>query len=161
MAANNTLVEFSPLCVVPPDSGYARFGVRNNHPLLYFGHTGVNESGFFSAVMPHYYGGNGINVNIVWSSTTGSIGYCKWNGALERFTGNADLKSSHFLDIRSVSGEAPATSGLIQYLNLPLTGIYSTGILAGEMFRFMIQRDGTQNSMSGDAELYFLEFKEA
>lgn len=161
MSSGNTIVEFSPLCVIPPDSNYARFGVRNNHPVLYFGHTGVNESGFFSAIMPHYYSGRGINVNIAWSSLTGSIGYCKWNGALERFTGNADLKTSHFLNSNSVSGQAPLSSGLIQYLNLPLTGIYSTGILPGELFRLMIQRDGLQNSMSGDAELYFLELKEA
>ena len=162
MSAGNTIIEFSPLCCVPPDFGYARFGVRNDHPVLYFGHTGtVNESGFFSAIMPHYYSGRGMNVNIAWSSSTGSIGYCKWNGALERFTGNSDLKTSHFLGIQSASGEAPASSGLIQYLNLPMTGIYCTGLLPGELFRFMIQRDGTQNSMSGDAELYFLEFKEA
>jgi hypothetical protein len=42
-----------------------------------------------------------------------------------------------------------------------MTGIYSTGIQPGEMFRLMFQRDNIQNSLSGDVELYFLELREA
>lgn len=161
MSQGNTLIEFSPLCYAPPVSGYARLGIRNDHPLLYFSSTGLAESGFFSAVMPSYYSSRGINVNMAWSSLTGTVGYCKWNAAIERLSGNADLKVSNFGAIQTTSGQAPASSGLIQYLNLSMTGIYSTGLVSGEMFRLMIQRDVTVNSMSGDAELYFLELKEA
>lgn len=161
MSQGNTLIEFSPLCMSPPVSGYARFGVRNDHPLLYFTSTGIAESGFFSAVMPSYYSSRGINLNVAWSSLTGTDGYCKWNAAIERLSGNADMKISNFGAIQTNSGQAPSASGLIQYLTIPMTGIYSTGIQPGEMFRLMFQRDNVQNSLSGDAELYFLELKEA
>lgn len=162
MASGDTLVLFYAVNNEPPSSSYATPDTRNGRPCLDF--DGITqETAIFSAVMPRNYSGGGVGIYIHHAATSGTTGTIGWVVDFER-VGNrvldTDVDSFGPSQIVQATTVSP-TGGQIDILYTTMvdgTGINNTS--AGEMFRFRIKRDVTNDNCASDAELYAVELKE-
>ena len=162
MATGDTLLILKPQANIPPSTNYATLDQRNGHLVLDFDAT-TNESAIFDCVMPRNYAGGGITVYIHYAMSSATSGDIDWDVAFERIGDQQqDVDSDSFATAQSVNTTTvPATSGLVDIVNIAFTdGAQMDSVAIGESFRLKITRDATNDTATGDAELFGIELKE-
>lgn len=162
MAANETLAIWEALGGIPPAAAAATFDTRNGHVVLDFD-ADANETVYFESVMPKHYAGGSLAMKLHWMATSATSGNVRWSAAFERLEANGpDLDANDFQTAAAANGAANATSGKLTVTTLTLTAL--DGAAAGDAFRIAVTRvanDGTNDTMTGDAELLAVELVEA
>lgn len=165
MASGNTLLLFTPQQSEPPASNMATLDTRNAHLVADFDDT-TDETLYFKGVMPQHYGGGGVTAYIHYAMTSATTGKIRWDVAFERIgDGQQDIDSDGFASAQSVNVAAvPGTSGHVDIVTIAFTnGAQMDSVAAGEGFRIEIERkpsDTTNDTASGDAELFAIELRE-
>ncbi|MEX2091836.1 MAG: hypothetical protein WD971_04120, partial [Pirellulales bacterium] len=122
----------------------------------------ANESSHFSAVLPKHYAGGSVACKLHWMATSATSGNVRWSAAFERLeAGGPDLDSNGFQTAVEATAAANGTSGKLTATALTLTAL--DGAVAGDAFRIVVTRvanDGTNDTMTGDAELVQVELVE-
>lgn len=163
MANGDTLLIFTPHACEPPGSNPATLDLRNRRPVLDFDGS-ANESAVFSGVMPRHYAGGGVVVALHYAMSTATSGDVDWDFAWERIGDEQlDVDSDSFAAAKSANDNpVPAVSGHVDVVAVPFSdGPEMDGVAAGEGFRLKVIRDAASDSAAGDAELYFIEIREA
>lgn len=163
MASGDSLVAFTPQANEPPASNFATLDTRNQHPVLDFDGT-TNESAVFSAIMPQHYAGSGVTVYLHYAMTSATTGDVDWDVAFERIGDQQqDIDSDGFATVQSVDNTTvPGTSGNVDIVSVAFTdGAQMDSVAVGEGFRVKVTRDAASDTASGDAELRFVEIREA
>jgi hypothetical protein len=162
MAANETLAIWEAIGGIPPSSSAATLDVRNGHVVADFD-ADANESIYFVSVLPKHYAGGSIACKLHWMATSATSGNVRWSAAFERLeAGSPDLDSNGFQTAVEATGAANAASGKLTVTSLTLTAL--DGAVAGDAFRIAVTRvanDATNDTMTGDAELFAVELVEA
>ena len=140
------------------------FDFRNGIPVLDFGPS-VSTKSEFSFVVPHHYDSGGGTITIGWMASTATSGDVSWLVDFIRVTDDAtDLDTANFVNVGSVIATAPNISGEVDYAAVPSasTAFMSPDIEVGDYIRVRVRRGGSAgaDTMSGDAELLFVEIKE-
>ena len=161
MAANDTLAIWEAIGGTPPASAAATLDMRNGHVVLDFD-ADTNESSYFSSVLPTHYAGGNMACKLHWMATSATSGNVRWSAAFERLEANGpDLDSNGFQTAVEAKAAANGTSGKLTVTTLTLSAL--DGAAAGDAFRIAITRvanDGTNDTMTGDAELMRVELVE-
>jgi hypothetical protein len=162
MAANETLAVWEAIGGAPPATAAATVDVRNSHVVLDFD-ADANETAYFCSVLPKHFAGGNIACKLHWMATSGTSGNVRWSVAFERLeAGGPDLDANGFQAAVEATGAANAVSGTLTVTTLTLTAL--DGAVAGDAFRIAVTRvanDGTNDTMTGDAELLLVELVEA
>lgn len=160
MASGDTLAVFTTLSAIPPSSNFATHDTRGTHPVLDFDAT-TNESTIFAGVMPQHYDGGGVTVYITFGMSSATSGDVDWDVAFEDAT-TEDMDADSFAAVNSVDNTTvPATSGQKTTASVAFTdGADMDSVGAGDKFRIQITRDATNDTASGDAELWSVEIRE-
>ncbi len=159
-SGTKTIAVFTPRDNQPPASNFATLDTRNSVAVLDFDDA-TNESAVFVGVIPE--GAvltSGLYVFIHWTATSGTSGQVKWGAQFER--GNTDLDSDSFDTATDNFSSTSGTNGVIMVTGMTCTDI--DGLTAGDTFRIRIYRDaadGTNDTLSGDAELVTVEVRTA
>jgi hypothetical protein len=162
MASGDTLAIFTPQQNEPPASNYATLDTRNAHLVLDFDDT-TNETAVFKGVMPQNYDGGGFTVRIFYALTSATTGDTDWDAGFERVADSIqDIDSDGFAAVNSVdTTTVPGTSGHVDVVSITFSdGADADSVTAGDGFRIKITRDATNDSASGDAELWAVEVQE-
>jgi len=166
MASGDTLLVFTPGAASFPSSNAPTIDTRNNHMVLDFDDT-TQETCYFTGVLPRHYGGGGLTILLVWMAETATTGNVEWETAIERHQDDVtDLDSDSFATAQASGAVACASvSGEPQYTetNTHTSGAQMDSLAAGESFRLSVARDaddGTNDTMTDDAELMRVEIKE-
>lgn len=149
-------MQFGPLDNEAPSANYATLDTRNLHPVLDFD-AGTDESAVFTGILPPYYSGGGISVEIFWSATSATSGNVVWNAAIERIDlSGLDIDADSFASAQTVTTAAPGTSGMVVKSTITFSnGAQMDSLAADEPFRLKVTRDADNGSdtMTGDAEI--------
>jgi len=168
MASGDTLCTFFPADGEPPSSNYATPDTRNGVLVLDFDDT-TQESMEFAGFMPRHYAGGGITITLGWMATDTTVTphNCVWEAAFKSVSDDADdLDSKAFAAVNHTGAVAEASaSGEVAYDTITFTdGADMDSVAAGEYFRLIVARDSDDtnatDSLTGDAELVFIEIKE-
>lgn len=163
MASGDSLVLFTPAMSEPPASNYATFDTRNTVLVLDFDDS-TDETVYFRGLMPRAYAGGGVTVTIGWAATSAITGNCIWDVAFMSISDDADdIDTKAFAAVNSVTDAAASASGEVAYPTVTFTdGVDMDSVAAGEYFMLSVTRDAdnVSDTMTGDAELVFVEIKE-
>ncbi len=161
-SGTKTIRVFSPNDNEPPSSNYATLIYRNNHPALAFDTT-TQETAIFRGRIPE--GSvmtSGLTVYVQWAATSATSGTIGWDVSFERLVDSGqDLDSDNFgtaqtITAATVSGTSGVT--LVTSVNFSQAQL-PTSLAAGDMYRVRIRRDVTNDTATGDAELYQVEVR--
>jgi hypothetical protein len=159
--ANITLAVWEAIASAPPASAGATLDVRNGRVVVDFDADSV-ESTHFASVLPKHYAGGNIQCMLHWMATSATSGNVRWRAAFERLeAGGPDLDANDFQSSAEATGAANGTSGKLTVTSITLTALDSA--VAGDAFRIAITRvanDATNDTMTGDAELFMVELVE-
>jgi len=159
-AGTDTFLIRSPLQNEPPASAFATLDTRNSIPCLDFD-AAADESAIFSGFAPEAIVlTSGIITRIVWAATSATSGNVRWRVKFERRT--TDQDSDSWDTATEATDAANGTSGICTVTEITCTTIDS--IVAGDSFRVCVTRvgtDGTNDTMTGDAELFGFELRAA
>jgi hypothetical protein len=167
MAADDTLIVFTPASATLPSSAFATFDVTAaGHLVLDFDDT-ANESVFFVGVMPGQYDGTSdIEVVLGWKLTTFGAGSqtVEWEVSWYRIADDADSNDSYTFAASQVPSGNPvaqaSATGELSYDVVTFTNAQADGIQPNEHFVLKVARDAAQGTASpGDAELAFVEVR--
>ena len=168
MASGDTLIVLTPLHNEPPASAFATLDTRNGFACLDFNDT-TDEEAIFRCVMPRHYGGGGLTITLGWAATDVTVTphNVVWQVDLWRVANDADdIDSPAFVGLNTSGAVAEASaSGELSYDTVTFTdGADMDSIAVGEMFFLKVRRDADDtsgtDSLTDDAELYFIEVKE-
>ena len=159
-AGTDTFCIRSPLENQPPASAFATLDTRNSIPCLDFD-AAADESAIFSGFAPEAIVlTSGIIARIVWAATSATSGNVRWRVKFERRT--TDQDSDSWDTATEATDATNGTSGICETCEITCTTIDS--IVAGDSFRVCVTRvgtDGTNDTMTGDAELFGFELRAA
>lgn len=158
-----TLARFTPACNEAPAANFATLDTRNGHPVLDFD-ADADESAIFSGIMPNDYRGTGVVVYIHYAMTSAETNTIDWDASFERIGDQQlDIDGDSFAAVNSVDDTTvPGTAGLVDIVAISFTdGADMDSVAAGEGFRLKITRDAVNDDATGDAELLYVEIKEA
>ncbi len=150
-----------------PVKCFATFNTINNVPVIDFDDT-VNEVAIFVGVMPEHYAGGGLTITLALAgaAATGDVSFA---GMIRSFTDDVDnLLHTSFnawgTRQDNTAIDAPSVIGELTYDDLTFTsGAQMDSLAAGEFFQLLIMRDAqdsTNDDMSGDASLVYVDIKE-
>lgn len=163
MASGDSLSKWGARACGLPSSNFATPDTRNSHDVLDFD-AGTDESALFTGVLDPAYDGGGVTVYLTWMASSATSGNCVWGAAFERIAANShDLDSDSFATANTATGAADGTSGEVTVTTIAFTsGAQMDSVAAGELFRLKVYRDADNGSdtMTGDAELLFVEIRE-
>jgi hypothetical protein len=148
-------LQWGPLVNEAPTSNYATLDSRNGHPTLDFDTT-TQEAAVFSGIIPADYTGAGITVSVYCALTSATSGTVGWLVSIERMdVSSLDTDADSFASAQTITATTvPGTSGQILKLSVNISsGANMDSLAAGEMFRIKIERDVTNDTAAGDAEL--------
>jgi hypothetical protein len=159
---SNTIAIWDAIGGAPPSSAGATLDLRNAHVVADFD-ADTNETLYFSAVLPSYYAGGNLQCKLHWMATAATSGNVRWRAAFERLeAGGPDLDANDFQTAAEATGAASSTSGKLTVTSITLSALDTA--VAGDAFRIAVTRganDGTNDTMTGDAELATVELLEA
>jgi hypothetical protein len=159
-SGTKTLAVFTPRHSSPPATLFATLDTRNSVAVLDFDDATI-ESAIFPSIIPEAADlASGLSVRITWMATTATTGNVRWRVALER--GNTEIDTDSFDTAAEGNGTATGTSGIPSTTSITLTAIDSVAV--GEPYRIRISRvgsDATNDTMTGDAELFAVEVRSA
>lgn len=161
-SGTKTIRVFGPSDNEPPSSNYATLIYRNNHPALAFDTT-TQETAIFRGRIPE--GSvmtSGLTVYVQWAATSATTGTIGWDVSFERLVDSGqDLDSDNFGTAQTITAATVSgTSGitLVTSVNFSQAQL-PTSLGAGDMYRIRIRRDVTNDTATGDAELYQVEVR--
>jgi hypothetical protein len=161
MATGDTLAKLLPLGYEPPASNYAQLALENAHPVLAFDQT-TQETAIWTEIMPNNYSAaTGITVKVWWTAQVTS-GNVQFLGSFERMDAGTDLDADSFAATQS-SGttNVPGTGGDPQVQTITFTaGAQVDSVVAGDVFRFRLQRDPATDTAAGDVSILAVEIRE-
>jgi len=159
-AGTDTFLIRDPTQNQPPASSFATLDTRNSIPCLDFD-AAADESAIFSGFAPEAIVlTSGIIARIVWAATSATSGNVRWRVKFERRT--TDQDSDSWDTATEATDATNGTSGICEVCEITCTTIDS--IVAGDSFRVCVTRvgtDGTNDTMTGDAELFGFELRAA
>jgi hypothetical protein len=166
MAADDTLIFFTPASSSPPASAFATLDTTAaDHLVLDFDDT-TTESIYFPGVMPGQYDGTSdLEVVLGWRfSTFVGSQTCDWEVSWYRIADDADTIASYTFAAAQVPAGNPVTeasaTGELDYAVVTFTNAQADGIQPNEHFVIKVSRDATGGTASpGDAELAFVELR--
>lgn len=144
----------------PPATAFATLDTRNSDANLDFDDATVESTVWREIINEGAVLTSGILCRIHWRSTTATTGNVRWRVEFER--GNTDIDADSFDTATEGTSAANGTSGISTTAEITCTTIDS--IVAGDAFRVRVSRvgnDGTNDTMSGDAELIAVELRAA
>lgn len=148
-------IECDVLLNRPPTSNFATLDSRNGQPCLDFD-ANTQEAAIWGKTLPASYGGNGITVSVTASLTSATSGTLGWLVSIERQDASGlDTDSDSFASAQTITATTvPGTSGQIITLSVNISnGANMDSLAAGERFRIKIERDVSNDTATGDAEL--------
>lgn len=154
-----TLARFTASDNNPPASSFATLDTRNSVLVLDFDDASVESAVFISQIPEGADLSSGISVRLYWMATSATTGNVRWRAEFE--ADGTDLDSDSFDTATEATGAANGTSGIETLTTFTCTTIDS--LAAGDRFRLKISRvgnDGTNDTMSGDAELVAVELQQ-
>lgn len=161
----STLITISNVhSYAPPTSNFATIDTRNSYKILDFDDTAV-EAAVFTLIMPQSYTGGSVMVIPHFAMASATTGNVVIESAFER-VGNEfhDIDSDSFATANSATISVPSTSGFVKSSSAitHTAGSQMDGVLAGELFRLRITRNGASGSdtATGDMELLAIEIRE-
>jgi hypothetical protein len=155
---SKTIATFTATQNQPPSASFATLDTRNSIAVLDFDDTAVESAIFLSIIPENTILTSGLAVYTTWTATSATTGNVRWRAEWMRC--NTDLDSNSFDTAVETNGTANGTSGITTTTLLSTTNI--DGLIAGNVFRLRISRvgnDGTNDTMSGDAELIAVEVR--
>jgi hypothetical protein len=164
MASGNSLCAFGPQDNEPTATDFATLDTRNAHPVLDFD-ASTSERAQFTNFLPRHYSNGGITCTLVWGGTSATTGFVVWRGEFERMAASdIDIDSDSFGTQIAATASCSAAAGQLSYTTLAFTAtqLDSLASSGAETFRFKLTRvaTATGDTMSGDAELVFMEMRE-
>lgn len=154
-----TLARFTAADNNPPASSFATLDTRNSLLVLDFDDASVESAVFVGQIPEGAVLTSGISVRLYWMATSATTGNVRWRAEFE--ADGTDLDSDSFDTATEATGAANGTSGIETLTTFTCTTIDS--LAAGDRFRLRISRvgnDGTNDTMSGDAELVTVELRQ-
>ncbi len=154
-----TLARFTASDNQPPASSFATLDTRNSVLVLDFDDASVESAVFVGQIPEGAVLTSGISVRLYWMATSATTGNVRWRAEFE--ADGTDLDSDSFDTSTEATGAANGTSGIETLTTFTCTTIDS--LAAGDRFRLRISRvgnDGTNDTMSGDAELVAIELRQ-
>lgn len=154
-----TLARFTAADNRPPASSFATLDTRNSLLVLDFDDASVESAVFVGQIPEGAVLTSGISVRLYWMATSATSGNVRWRAEFE--ADGTDLDSDSFDTSTEATGAANGTSGIETLTTFTCTTIDS--LAAGDRFRLKISRvgnDGTNDTMSGDAELIAVELRQ-
>lgn len=160
MASGNTLAALDALSSRPPSTNYPQIDLRNGHAVLDFDDT-TDETTRFALLLPSNFSGGDLLVRLAWTSTAATSGAVAWQAAAELQPSGFDLDADGFGAAASGSGAAPSNAGELVVTTITVSPGGSQA--AGDHLRLRVSRLATDagDTMTGDAELYAVEVREA
>jgi len=162
MASGDTLLIFTPLNNEPPSTYIATLDLRNNHPVLDLDDATWQDA-VFTAILPRAYSGGGLTVTVWFTMSSATSGNVMWDVFFERIGEVQDIDSDNFGGYLSKVQAVAGTCGVVAKAEIAFNdGAQMKNLLAGELFRLKVRRDGSDgnDTASGDAELLAVEIKE-
>ena len=152
-----TLISWTAQSGVPPNSAFAAFSTRNNHPIITF-QENITQEILFSGVMPQIYASSTpVLARITWAMSTTTSQSVKWDMACERIqAGTDDTDNYGFAATSTVTQTSSGTSGITSTAEMK---VHVDHTLSGEYFRCRVARDSA-DAGTGDAEIYSVELRE-
>jgi hypothetical protein len=153
--AGNWQLQWGPIVNEAPSSNFATLDTRNGHPVLDFDTT-TQEAAIFTGVLPDDYAGGGLTVHVWCSLTSATTGTVGWLVSIERIDASSlDIDSDSFASAQTITATTvPGTSGHVLKMSVNISnGANMDSLAAGELFRIKIERDVTNDTATGDAEL--------
>ena len=150
-----------------PVGCYATLGVVGDTPALLFDDT-VNEVAKFVGILPANYGGSGIDINLKLAADANTLDM-SFAVMMRSYTNDVDnLLATSFnawsTPVLNQAIDAPDVVGEMTYDTIALTdGAQMDSVAVGEIFELLIfrdARDGTNDDLSGDAQLIAVEIQE-
>jgi len=173
MASGDTLIIVTPMQSVPPATIFATLDTVTGTstpveaiPVLDFDDT-TQEYIDFYLFMPRHYGGNGIDIEIVFSAAETSTDVVAWQAAFRRIEDDTDDldTTAHTYVFNEVIATAPSVVGEVAYDVITFTdGTDMDSVTAGDYFVLRVSRDPTPSSgtdVTGDASLHIIEIRES
>lgn len=167
MASGDPVVQV--LAIIPPGANAATIDTRAGgstpaeNVMLHDFDAGVSEYLDRKCILVGYDGG-GLTFTIPWSASTATGNQARWEIAIRRVQDDAeDIDSAHTYVFNGVSDTAPSASGELSYPTITFTdGADMDSWADGEIAIVRIYRDHdhTDDTMTGDAELWGLVGKE-
>lgn len=165
MASGDVLAVLLPTAYEPPSTNYARWSLRNGHPVLLFDPT-TNQSAIWTGVLLRNYAGTtGVTVVVHWAAgATGAN--VKWDGFFEATPDDTfDIDADGFTaSPQTVTDAAASVVGEVAYSTITFTdGAQIDSLAIGEVFRFKLERDAADAAdtlNSNDAEVVSVEIRE-
>ena len=137
----------------------ATIDFRNRRPVLDFNDT-LAEYALFSARMPSNYTGNGIDVHIYATMTSATSGKVRFSAQWEK-QGNIDTDMDNFAEKNYIDGTAAAVSGHMKQYTIRFSdGADMGNVSAEDYFRLRINREASDDTVIGDAEIHAVELQE-
>ena len=154
-----SLARFTASDSQPPASSFATLDTRNSVLVLDFDDATVESAVFINQIPEGADLSSGISVRLYWMATSATTGNVRWRAEFE--ADGTGLDSDSFDTSTEATGAANGTSGIETLTTFTCTTIDS--LAAGDRFRLRISRvgnDGTNDTMSGDAELVAVELRQ-
>ena len=161
MTSGDSMLAWPATSGEQPATGYARWDVRNSRPVLAF-HDTNTEVAYFSEVLPRNYAGGGITVYVHWAAATATTGTVGWLVAIERVGTAQDTDADGFAADQTITAATTSgTSGIVTITNVAISnGANMDSLAAGEGFRLRLTRDVANDTVVGDAQVFWVEIKE-
>lgn len=150
-----TIAVFRPHDNEPPASNYATFSVRNSHPILQFDTT-TQEGAVWTGRVPEAASlTSGVVVYVEWAATSATSGTVGWDVAFERIV-SLDTDSDSFGTAKTITAATVSgTSGITSKTSVSFAQAdLPASLAAGDMYRVRVRRDVTNDTATGDAELF-------
>lgn len=155
-----TLAVFTPMTSQPPATAFATLDTRNSIAVLDFDDASVESTTFVGVIPEAAVLTSGIIARLHWTATSATSGNVRWRVEFER--AGTDIDADSFDTATEATSAANGTSGIESVAAITCTTIDS--LAAGDRFRVRISRvgtDGTNDTMTGDAELIAVELRAA
>lgn len=151
-------VQIPAECYMAIAAGAPELKERNGHKVIGFDAAVVESVTFKLALPGSYSSGSAVTCKVRWLATSGTTGNVRTRVEVERCNvGGTDLDADSFATGVEANAAADATAGKVFEASLSLANADLDAAAAGDAIRIKVTRvgnDGTNDTMTGDAELY-------
>lgn len=154
--APGVLFAFRPLQVEPPAANYATVNTSGTQPTLDFD-DGTDESGYFTGVLAHDYGGGTIRVHVLWAGVA-IVNEVRFDISFKLMGVEAINVDTGFATAQSGDSTANGTTLIPVDYTDDFTQAEADTLLAGSPFRLLLNRDANHvnDDFVGDARVLFV-----
>jgi len=165
MAANKWEITLVPDAFIPASSNHPDRGVIQNRSYLAFDDTTTETCYSVQFRLPDAYAAGTVTVAVAYAMASATTGTVEYEIAVEAIT-EADAvdtdSASSFDTSNDITETVPGTAGHLSVLTGTLTN--KDSMAAGDLVRISLARDandGTNDTATGDARVYWVAIYEA